>query len=116
MKQWYFDLDEFKPMVGFEFKFIGKGQKGENYTHVCKVTEVIPNKKLQYSWEYENYEGNSLVSFELTKEEVRTRIKLTHQGLETFPQDSPDFSIESFNAGWTQLIHQSLKKFIENGS
>ncbi|MEI9946055.1 MAG: SRPBCC domain-containing protein [Chitinophagaceae bacterium] len=31
MKQWYFDLSEFKPLVGFEFQFSGKGSKGEEY-------------------------------------------------------------------------------------
>ena len=26
MKQWYFDLSDFKPEVGFEFTFPGKGR------------------------------------------------------------------------------------------
>ena len=29
MKKWYFDLEEFKPEVGFEFQFYGEGHKGE---------------------------------------------------------------------------------------
>ena len=94
MKQWYFDLDDFKAVVGFEFKFPGEGVTGEKYMHLCKITEVIPHKKLQYSWRYENYEGNSLVTFELFEEGEQTRLKLTHSGVETFPQDNPDFSKE----------------------
>ena len=113
MKHWYFDLDEFKPVVGFEFKFSGEGHKGEKYMHLCKVTEAIPNKKLQYSWQYENHQGNSLVTFELFDEGDKTRVRLSHEGLETFPQDNPDFAKESFTGGWTDLITKSLRKYLE---
>lgn len=113
MKQWYFDLDAFSPTVGFEFRFAGKGHKGENYIHICRVTEVIPYQKLQYSWQYENYEGFSLVTFELFEEAGQTRVRLTHEGLESFPQNSPDFAKESFNGGWTALITQLLKKHLQ---
>lgn len=112
MRKWYFDLSEFKPEAGFEFQFAGQGHKGEKYIHLCKITQVIPQKKLQYSWKYENYDGNSLVTFELFEEGERTRLRLTHEGLETFPQ-SPDFARESFNAGWTELITKSLPEYLK---
>src|SRR5882724_11950626 len=51
MRQWYFDLKEFKPEVGFEFEFIVE-HEGNNYHHLCKVTEVIPRKKIAYTWRY----------------------------------------------------------------
>ena len=113
MKHWYFDLSEFKPEVGFEFSFPGQGHKGEQYLHHCKVTEVIKEKKLAYNWRYENYPGISNVCFELFAEGNSTRIKLTHEGLETFPQNNPDFAKESFAAGWTELIGKLLKNFVE---
>lgn len=114
MKNWYFDLDEFEPEVGFEFKFAGQGRKGENYIHLCKVTQVIPLKKLQYSWRYEEQGGSSLVTFELIDEGERTRLRLTHEGVETFPQNSPDFARESFNAGWTDIITRSLPDYLNS--
>ncbi len=46
MKKWYFDLAEFKPEVGFEFRFSGGPSPEKMYLHLCKVTEVIENKKL----------------------------------------------------------------------
>ncbi|HKR07029.1 MAG TPA: SRPBCC domain-containing protein [Bacteroidia bacterium] len=113
MKQWYFDIAEFKPEVGFEFQFPGEGHNCEKYMHLCKITEVIPGKKLTYSWRYENYEGNSFVTFELFEEGNSTRLKLTHTGLETFPVNNPDFAKESFAEGWTHLIGTSLKEFTE---
>lgn len=113
MKQWYFDLSDFKPEVGFEFRFPGQGRKGEQYMHVCKITEVVPFKKLQYSWQYVDREGYSVVTFELFEEADKTRVKLIHTGLETFPQDNTDFARDSFNAGWTELITVLLPKFVE---
>ena len=113
MKQWYFDLSEFKPVVGFEFRFSGQGHKGEQYLHLCKITDAVVNKKLRYSWKYDNFEGMSYVTFELFEEGSKTRLKLTHEGLETFPVNNPDFAKESFAEGWTSLIGTSLQKFIE---
>ena len=89
MKQWYFDIAEFKPVVGFEFSFVGENE-GRKFVHLCKVVEVIPQKKLKHSWRYDGYEGNSTVVWELFEEGPNTRLKLTHIGLETFP-DNPDF-------------------------
>jgi len=112
MKNWYFDLDKFEPVMGFRFQFYGKGKKGETYRHLCEVTEVIPLRKLQYSWAYEGYEGISHVSFELSDEDGTTTLKLTHSGLESFP-NHPDFSRESFMGGWTYLLGTSLKDYLE---
>ena len=112
MKQWYFNLAEFKPEVGFEFTFNG-GSEEKTYVHLCKITKVQPGKTLQYSWRYQDYPGDSLVTFELFPEGDGTRIKLTHEGLETFPQNNKDFARESFTAGWTHIIGTSIKEFVE---
>lgn len=111
MKQWYFDLAEFKPEIGFEFQFLG-GTEDKKYLHICKITEVIALKKLKYSWRYDGYQGISHVTFELYPEGNGTRLKLTHKGLETFPADNSDFARENFAAGWTDIIGRSLKEFL----
>jgi uncharacterized protein YndB with AHSA1/START domain len=112
MRQWYFDLKEFKPEVGFEFEFIVE-HEGAKYHHLCKVTEVIPNKKIAYTWRYKGEEGNSLVTIELFAEAEKTRLKLTHEGLETFPK-TPAYAWKNFEAGWTEIIGSELKKFVES--
>ncbi len=115
MKKWYFDITGFKPEVGFEFQFYGQGKEGEQYLHLCKVTEVVKERKLQYSWRYDGYEGISFVSFELFAEGDKTRVKLTHEGLENFPViPNNAFAKENFAEGWTSLIGTSLKDFTEN--
>ncbi len=114
MKQWYFDIPEFKPEVGFEFQFYGEGKTGEKYLHLCKITDVIKNKKLRHSWRYEGYEGNSFVTFELFEEGNKTRLKLSHEGLESFPKTANgDFAKESFNEGWTYIVNISLNNFVD---
>lgn len=113
MKKWYFDLAEFKPVVGFEFRFYGQGHKGEQYLHLCRVTQVVPGKKISYTWCYDKYEGVSEVSFELFSEGDKTRLKLTHEGLETFPANNPDFAKQRFTDGWTMLIGTLLKDFVD---
>jgi uncharacterized protein YndB with AHSA1/START domain len=117
MKQWYFDIPEFKAEVGAEFEFEG-GPPEKSYRHLCMVKEVIPEKKLSYSWRYDGYPGNSLVTFELFPEgENRTRLKLTHTGLETFPADTnPDLAAKNFAMGWTDIIGKNLPDFVETDS
>jgi len=112
IRQWYFQLADFKAETGFEFEFEG-GPDDRKYLHKCRITEVVPGKKLQYSWRYEGYEGNSFVTFELIPEGGKTRLKLTHEGLETFPMSNPDFDRKNFNEGWTQIVGTSLKDFVE---
>jgi len=111
-RQWYFQLEDFKAEPGFEFQFEG-GPDDRKYLHKCRITEVVPGKKLKYSWRYEGYEGNSFVTFELIPEGNKTRLTLTHEGLETFPMNNPDFDKKNFMSGWTQIIGTSLKDFVE---
>ncbi|GHM99083.1 hypothetical protein WSM22_05730 [Cytophagales bacterium WSM2-2] len=111
MKIWYFDLAEFKAEVGFEFQFKG-GPDDRVYLHLCQVTEVIPFKKLTYSWRYDGYEGNSFVTFELSAQGNKTRLKLTHDGLETFPASPSDFARANFEEGWNYIVNTSLRNYL----
>jgi uncharacterized protein YndB with AHSA1/START domain len=111
MQEWFFDLKEFKAEVGFEFAFVVE-HEGNTYDHRCKITEVIPQKKIAYTWRYEGHEGNSLVMIELFPKGDTTRLKLTHTGLATFPK-TPAFARENFEKGWTQIIGSELKQFVE---
>lgn len=116
MKLWYFDLKEFKAEVGFTFKFIGGPKDGAQYVHLCKITEVIPLEKLVYSWNYEGYEGESHVTFEVLEIDKKTKLKLTHAGLDSFPKSNPDLAPQNFEEGWNHIINILLKNFIENNN
>ena len=112
MKDWYFDFEEFKPEVGFEFQWYG--DDGETkWLHAGKITEVVKGKKLSYTWKYPGYEGESLVTFELFAEGDKTRLKLTHADIETFPSDVvPAFKKDNFMGGWTEIIGTLLPNYL----
>lgn len=112
MRVWFFELKEFKPEVGFEFGFVVE-HDGNTFDHRCKVTEVVPQKKIAYTWRYHGHEGNSLVTIELFPDNDKTRLKLTHDGLDSFPK-TPTFARENFEKGWTTLIGTELKQFVES--
>jgi len=112
IKKWYFDIKEFKAEVGFEFQFEAIGKDGKTFVHLCKITEVAFCKKLSYTWRYEGYEGNSLVTFELFTGGNETRVKLTHSGLEIFP-NTTDFAKQNFVEGWTFIMEKGLTGFLE---
>lgn len=110
MRAWYFDLKEFKPEPGFEFEFIVE-HEGLKYHHLCKVTKAIPPRKLAYTWRYKGEPGDSLVTFELFPDGNKTQLRLTHEGLETFPK-SPAYARKNFEMGWTSIATE-LQQFLE---
>ena len=115
MHQWYFDnIPNFKPEIGFETSFLVQVED-RKYTHLWKVTEVIPYEKITYEWRYEEVPGLGIVTFELFEEENMVRLKLTNEGLSSFPNDIPEFTEESCRAGWTYLITKSLVDYL-NGN
>lgn len=112
MKEWYFDLTDFRPEVGCGFEFLAGPPDKEKYRHICRVTEVVAGRKITYSWRYAGYSGMSHVSFELFAEGNRTRLKLTHEGLETLAAGNPDFAVGNFREGWNHIIGVALPEFL----
>ena len=114
MKGWYFDIPDFKAVVGFQFQFsAGEGQE-KSYVHLCEVLEVIPETKLSYSWRYEGYGGNSILTFELKPlSENRTIVRLTHAGLLSFPIENPDLAPGNFVVGWNYFMGTGLPDYVE---
>lgn len=114
MKQWYFDLEKFEAVPGFDFSFNGGPENGPQYLHLCEVTRVVPFETLVYSWRYEGYAGISHVHFELEERGNQTLLRLTHTGLESFPQENKDFAEANFAAGWEEIIGNALPRYLNN--
>jgi uncharacterized protein YndB with AHSA1/START domain len=110
MQDWYFKLAEFKAEPGFEFRFEVE-HEGHHYIHLCKVKEVIPGEKISYTWRYEGQPGDSLVSFELFPQGSQTKVRLVHEGLDTFPK-LPEYDKKNFLQGWTHILGTSLKQYL----
>lgn len=114
MRQWYFDVPGFRAEPGFEFHFSSIPGEERFYRHKCQITEVRHHKKLAFTWKYNRYENITLVTVELTEEaDGSTRLRLTHEGLEAFPDSDPDFSMDSFAEGWTWIVKTALKEYID---
>jgi uncharacterized protein YndB with AHSA1/START domain len=112
MREWYFNVDDFKPEPGFEFRFKGQNE-GREFQHICVVSEAVLNRQLKHSWRYENYSGESEVTFEFISEGHKTRLILTHEGLETFPQHNPDFAVKNFSFGWNHILGIALPEYLD---
>jgi len=113
MKQWYFpQLLTFEPVAGFKFTF---KDDGSPYKKEWTVTDVINNRKLAHTWVYKGYPGVSEVTFELFPEGDHTRLRLTHTGLESFPND-PHFARDRFEGGWATILGINLNKFLEDNN
>ena len=109
MRDWYFEINELELEKGFEFEFYaGK------YLHHCVIKEVNLYKKLIYTWSYPMYEGYSIVEFDLNAiSDEFTQLVFTHEGIVSFPIDDPNFSRNSFEAGWNELLRIALKAYVE---
>ncbi len=113
MRQWYFpNIPDFRSEVGFETRFLIQN-KGRDFTHIWTIKEVIPEKLIGYSWNFEEYPGEGYSTFELTEKENGTGLTLKSYIVKPFPEDIPEFKRESGQAGWDYLIKQSLKEFLQ---
>lgn len=116
LREWYFPLDAFEPMGGFRFQFKGKGNDGNEYLHLCEILEVAPHQKLSYSWQYEELQGYTVVTWELFPQDGGTKLRLTHTGLETLAAGGPDFARDNFVGGWTYFVKTALPTYLEKGT
>ena len=114
MSKWYFDLNEFKAEVGFQFQFSGGPIPERQYLHLCEITEVIQGQKLKHSWSYDGYTGVSFLTFELIEHLNQTMLRLIHEGIETFPPGNLDLAKENFEEGWNHIINVSLRDYLES--
>jgi uncharacterized protein YndB with AHSA1/START domain len=113
MKIWFFhNIPSFEPVVGFETEFNVQSES-RNFQHLWKILEAEPNKKIRFHWRYRDIKGEGFVTFELFESNKQTTLRVTNEGLETFPQDIPEFTRESCQAGWEFFIKKNLKAYLE---
>jgi uncharacterized protein YndB with AHSA1/START domain len=107
MVQWLMP-NNFKPVLGHEFEFRAKPMPDLNFDGIfyCKVLEIVPFKKLSYSWKFGPGNGvlnNSVVNWTLSEKDNGTELLLVHRGFE-----GSDFlpMFASMNEGWAKLIQK----------
>ncbi|WAC14929.1 SRPBCC family protein [Dyadobacter pollutisoli] len=104
MKKWLMPND-FKPVVGHQFSFtaLPRPQFGFDGKIHCEVLEIIPLKRLSYSWKG-GWRGkvslDSKVTWTLTPKEGGTMLSLEHSGFKGFKNVIPYLVM---NKGWEKI-------------
>ncbi|MBA21858.1 MAG: hypothetical protein CMP52_00725 [Flavobacteriales bacterium] len=65
--------------------FFQLNMKEKNFTHKWCVYVVVPQEKISYHWQYEEYAGDSTVTFELKEIKNGILLTLTARILDPFP-------------------------------
>src|SRR5262245_16856613 len=100
MRRWYFEgIERFEARPGFETEFTVVSE-GRTYPHQWKVTEVVPNRRIAYEWRFRGFGGQSHTDWELSATPRGSKLKVTHVGIETHPQEEVAFRPDSCRAGW----------------
>jgi uncharacterized protein YndB with AHSA1/START domain len=110
MVQWLMP-NNFEPVLGHEFQFKTKPMSDFDFDGVfyCKVLEIIPLKKLIYSWNFGPGNGllnKSEVHWILTEKNNGTELLLKHRGFEGADM-LPIFG--AMDNGWLQNINKIQK-------
>lgn len=111
MELWLMKND-FQPIVGHDFQFRTGPIPSLNFdgTFYCKVLEIVPFKKLSYSWRSGPGGGeitlDSIVSWKLEPKDKGTELFLEHSGF-----DKPEN--QSFYDGLTQGWLEKFQKIAE---
>lgn len=114
MIQWFFDnIPDFQPVVGFRTQF-NVNARERDFHHEWTITESIPGKKIVYDWRYTEIPGAAKVTFEIFDQEDGSLLRVTNEGLESFPSNIPEFSPESCLGGWNYFIQGNLKEYLES--
>ncbi|MEO8855023.1 MAG: SRPBCC domain-containing protein [Ginsengibacter sp.] len=106
MSQWLM-LNDFEPILGYDFQFKTRPHPDMDFDGIiyCKVLEIVPYKKLSYSWKTGPGEGkitiDSIVEWSLTPKDNGTDLKLVHNGF----KEIADFNMYSLvDDGWLRNI------------
>ncbi len=111
MKIWYFDMANFNLNIGNKFTFY-EGEKKE-YLHTGEVLKVEQNKVLQHTWLHrEQSTGSSIVTWEIDEVDGKSKVTLTHEGVESFADAGPNFTVANYEMGWNALVKTNLRNYL----
>jgi uncharacterized protein YndB with AHSA1/START domain len=111
MEQWLMKND-FQPIIGFDFQFRTNPIPSLNFDGIfyCKVLEIVPFKKLSYSWKSGPGEAritlDSIVVWKLQPTDKGTELFLEHGGFAK--KENLDF-YNGLNHGWVEKLHKIAK-------
>lgn len=114
--QWFFkEIKEFEPKIGYETEFVVKLDE-KTFTHCWYILDFEPQETLSMHWWYEEYDGEMRVTFDFDKEKTGSKIKVTIETTDDFPQDMEEFKRESCINGWNYFLGKSLPEYLKKNS
>lgn len=108
MEQWLMKND-FQPIIGHDFQFKTNPIPSLNFDGIvyCRVLEMVPFKKLSYSWNSGSGDGKitieSVVEWKLEQKDQGTQLSLLHSGF------SETENVNMYNAltdGWLKNLQK----------
>jgi uncharacterized protein YndB with AHSA1/START domain len=111
MAQWLME-NNFQLIVGFDFHFKTKPKPAFNFDGIfhCKVLEIVPFKKLSYSWNGGSGDGEinleSVVTWRLEPKDKGTEVFLEHTG---FDREENLGFYNGLNQGWIEKFEGIAK-------
>lgn len=100
--------NDFEPVVGKRFTFTTKPIGDWDGVVHCQVLEVVPLKRLVYSWvggsDANPAKGSRLdstVTWTLQAEGAGTRLRMVHAG---FRSPGNDFAYDAMSSGWDRIV------------
>ncbi len=112
LTQWFPDAAILEPKVGGKFKlsFLKDSKNSRmkldmDFINEGKVLEIIQNKKLVHTWQWQAFSDfpQTIVTWELEQVNNKTRLTLTHSGF-TGKEEGPA-SLEEHNKGWSFFLN-----------
>ena len=112
MALWLMKTD-FQPIEGRDFQFTVNPVPSLNFDGIiyCKVLEIVPFKKLSYSWKCGPGDGkitlDTVVVWELRPKDKGTELLLDHSGASTLE----NFNIfNAMDGGWVQNVNKIAER------
>jgi uncharacterized protein YndB with AHSA1/START domain len=115
LNKWFMKSD-FKPIVGHHFQFRDKPRPGFGWDGIvyCEVLEVIPGKKLSYSWKGGPKPGeinlDTVVTWTLEVKDGGTELTLAHTGYNGFKNYISSLIMDK---GWDKNVNKKFRKILE---
>ena len=112
MEQWLMKND-FLPIIGHDFQFRTNPMPSLEFDGIifCKVLEIVPFKKLSYSWKGGPGNGkitlDSIVVWQLQPTDKGTELFLDHSG---FSKIENLAIYNAMNDGWFKNIHKIAER------
>ena len=113
MRQWYCPGEmkvaeiDCEPTVGGNFRVVMESPDGEQHITAGTYTEVVPERKVVHSWQWEGSDSKTQVTVEFKAlGAASTELTLTH---ELFPEEQ---ARDMHREGWTSCL-ANFDKFIE---